>query len=92
MNSCDFNMVLTWFNIIQHDLTWFNMILHIWYGCHKWGDIEITSNNINGFQTKTYDKQNFDCLLEYNRVLEEECKTLDLERRDEKLYIYFWYL
>ena len=45
------------------------------------------SNNINGFQTKTYDKQNFDCLLEYNRVLEEECKTLDLERRDEKLYI-----
>lgn len=45
------------------------------------------SNNIDNFQKKSYDKQNFDCLLEYNRVLEEECKTLGLEKRDEKEYV-----
>jgi len=45
------------------------------------------SNNTDDFQNKTYSQKNFDCLLEYNRVLEDECKNKELEFRDESNYI-----
>ena len=47
----------------------------------------LLSNNTDNFKDKEYSKQNFDCLMEYNKILEDECERTGLQACDETNYL-----